>query len=179
MVQLIILGGVFFMLGSLGNTIFLTKGILSIAKVVVSLVIIFFATVYFFIDPEIDNWLVNTSDSDQNFLFFLFPGTALGVGFILLFLQLHTVARLIIPAKCVENSKKLSRWLLPGAVSKEVRTKQAAAYKTNRMVENAMALHLNDELSAHKSLRSSGFMSGNSHAMTAFLEKRKPNYTPD
>jgi hypothetical protein len=172
MAQLIILGGAFLMIGSLGNTIFLTRGIAAFVKVVLSAAIIFVATIYFFFDPEIDTWLVNTSWEDQRTVFSLFNYCALVSGCALIFMQFHTLARLLIPSGCVKTSKRLGRFLVSGAVPKEVRTKKAAAYKTNRMIENAMSLHLNgEELSTHKSLRASGFMSGNSHAMYGFLGK--------
>ncbi|KAG7348536.1 hypothetical protein IV203_017241 [Nitzschia inconspicua] len=172
MAQLIVLGGLFFIVGSFGNSIFLTRGILSITKVILSMSIIFISTIYFFFDSGINTWFINTSWEDQNFLFSLFNYCALGFGGVLLLLQLHTLARLFIPAGYLQRSKVMGRLLLPGAVPKEVRTKRAAAFKTNRMIENAMSFHLTGlELSNHKSLRTSGFMSANGHAMTGFLRK--------
>jgi hypothetical protein len=69
MAQLIILGGIFFMDGSLGNTIVLAKGIVAFLKVLASLAVIFVSTIFFWLNNTIDNWLVNTTTENQNVLF--------------------------------------------------------------------------------------------------------------
>jgi hypothetical protein len=178
MAQLIILGGTFFMVSSFGNTIFLSRGLFSVLKVVVSMAMIFFCCIWFYYDEGIDTWLFTTSTDNQSAIFIFFYGMAYVIGVILLILQAHTLVRLLIPPCFVEGKERLQRWLLPGAVPKETRTKRAAAFKTNRMVENALSLHLSkSELSNHKNLRSSTYMSGNAHAMTTFLSKSHERQT--
>lgn len=171
--KLVVLGGTFMFFGSSGNTTFLQGGAISIVRVLIGMAVVSLFTIvpYFVV---VETWFFNTNYESQNEIFDGFGIIVIVFGAILLMIQVKMLVGLSIPKSLVKRFKVIRAVLMPGAVRKEQRTKRAAAFKTNRLVENALSLHLNEaELTVHRSLHSSVFMRGNGQAMANFQSKVK------
>ncbi|CAB9503446.1 expressed unknown protein [Seminavis robusta] len=153
--QLVVLGGLFFMFTSIANSSFLPHSWISIARVLIGMVAVF----VFCVMPEfsdVDTWFFSTSWDTQNQLFLLFGVSAVGVGALLLILQLQTLVRLLVPYNTLQQNETLRRWLEPGILKKDLNTKRAATWKTNKMVENALSLHRTKKSDADQSTDGGG-----------------------
>jgi hypothetical protein len=155
-----VLGGSFIFLGSSGNSIFASNRLLSIVSLLFGMAVVaLFTVVPYWATWE--NWFFNTNFLTQNVVFELFNVIALVFGALLLLIQLCALIRLIIPTDPLRKADRLRILLTPGMASKESNTKRAAVFKTNKMVENALDLHLNEsQLATHRR--------GNGQAMSNF-----------
>lgn len=167
--QLCILGGTFMCFGSSGNSIFAQPGLIAIAQLLFGIgIVILFTIVSNYVTWE--TWFFNTNFETQGSLFELFNLVALSFGAILLLLQVQMLMRLIVTKSLLQKIDRLHILLTPGMVKKESNTKRAAAFKANKMVENALELHLNEtQLSTHRSLHGSISMRGNGLVMSNFM----------
>jgi len=140
MAQLVILGGTFFVFSSAGNSIFAQQGTFSILRVLVGmLTVVFFTLIPFHV--TIENWFINSNYATSNGLFQVFPYIAYAIGIALLLLQLRMLGSLVLPNKFLQSHRAFRSWLTPGTIHKELNSKRAAAFKTNRLIENALDLH--------------------------------------
>ncbi len=62
-------------------------------------------------------------------------------GLVLILFQLRSLAMLLIPSGWYDQKSFVQRFLVSGMARKEAKTKKAARFKTNKIVENAMSMH--------------------------------------
>jgi hypothetical protein len=149
--QLSTLGTLYIILGSAGNSIYAKPGLRAVAEALVGMVTIVLVTIIAF-SFNVETVFFHTGKiSKRNVWAFLI---SLALGAILLIFQILIIIRLTITKRMMlTRLKGLQRFLTPGMAYKELRTKQAATFKINKLLENAFNLH---ELKGHqKSLRGS------------------------
>jgi hypothetical protein len=137
--QLSILGTLFVSCTSAGNSIYLQQNLSSIVAILVGMASLVVAAILSFAF-EIKFLLIDTTKSDGGpdmfgYYFFLILGC-----FLMLF-QLKALAYVILPRSLWKRIPFKDFFLTSGTSKAERSTKQAAAFKTSRMVENALIHH--------------------------------------
>ena len=172
-IRLAVLGTSFLILSSMGMSIFDKRGPLTALKLLVGMGTVGICTIGSFF-AKFSTVLFDTEDitaiedmtSIDRTLYIL----TIGFGIVLLLLQLYHLVPMILPRSFLERFKRIDAAFTPGSIKKEARTKQAAAFKTNQMIENALEVHelTPSELSFFDSLRSSSVGFSNGIAMRHF-----------
>ncbi|KAI2493596.1 hypothetical protein MHU86_20954 [Fragilaria crotonensis] len=169
MVQLIILGTIFVILSTAGNSIHLQHNLPSFVGVMLGIVTIMFSSMLSYIF-EVKFFLINTNKSSSAEGQFGY-GFALALGCVLLF-QIKSLLYVLIPRSTWKNLPFANFWLTCEMAKSECCTKQAAAYKIKNMVDHAFAQHdgsiLRKAESARVKLKASSFKSANAKAMMSF-----------
>jgi hypothetical protein len=139
MLQLVLLGVVYVILTTSGNSIYLQRTISSFIGVVVGIVAIVFSCIlsYAF---EVKFYLINTFKSpDRAFQFVYIFALILG-SFLLLF-QLKALIFVIFPRSILKRLPPQGFWLTCEMAKTEQCTKQAGAFKIKKMIDNALSKH--------------------------------------
>ncbi|KAI2493588.1 hypothetical protein MHU86_20946 [Fragilaria crotonensis] len=170
MVQLIILGTIFVILSTAGNSIHLQHNLPSFVGVMLGIVTIMFSSMLSYIF-EVKFFLINTNKSSSAEGQFGY-GFALALGCVLLLFQIKSLLYVLIPRSTWKNLPFANFWLTCEMAKSECCTKQAAAYKIKNMVDHAFAQHdgsiLRKAESARVKLKASSFKSANAKAMMSF-----------
>lgn len=152
MVQLIAFGVPFTIFVSMGMNLYLHKGdekndikvpLVELGVGVLSVVIVMILSIYFPIHAA----LLNVTDDDEiESLNTWSHVTSITLGSMLLCFQLIHFLRIIIK---LPSSNKATQWFLtPRITYKELNSKKAATYKSQRAIDHALALHEEEESSA-------------------------------
>ena len=133
MVQLSIVGTVFIVWASLGNSVYPTHPLLSVAGMCAPILFVFLPYA-----EEFDGMVISTKKDPgvQNELIY---NLSLTCGIFLLCFYMVNIAQRILPHIASHSIAK--RILTPGIVRLEFKTKRSASFKTNRLVRNACKIH--------------------------------------
>ena len=168
MAQLIILGTIFVIMSTAGNSIHLQHNLPSFVGVILGIVSITFSSILPYVF-DVKFFLINTKKSPT--LQFAY-GCVLALGCFLLLFQIKALLYVFIPRSTWKNLPFASFWLTCEMAKSECCTKQAAAYKIKNMVDHALAQHdgsvLRKAESARIKLKGSSFNSANAKAMMVF-----------
>jgi len=169
--ELTILGSVFVILSSAGNSIYLQHTWSSLAGVLVGIASITFATILSYV-YDVKFLLIDTrkGEDETNKLAYVMT---LFLGCVLLVYQLQGLLYVVLPRSFFNRTPLLKSFFLTSGMAKAERsTKQAAAFKINRMVENAIAHHdmIDARTSTRSKLKSSSRRGGSGNAMLHFQE---------
>ncbi|KAI2501080.1 hypothetical protein MHU86_13371 [Fragilaria crotonensis] len=163
MVQLIIMGTIFVILSTAGNSIHLQHNLPSFVGVMLGIVTIMFSSMLSYIF-EVKFFLINTNKSSSAEGQFGF-GFALALGCVLLLFQIKSLLYVLIPRSTWKNLPFANFWMTCEMAKSECCTKQAAAYKIKNMVDHAFAQHdgsiLRKAESARVKLKASSFFRKN------------------
>lgn len=137
--QLSILGTGFLLLASAGNSVYVKQEFASVAHVLLGMATIAvccllsyaYNVTVFFADTNTDG------SSVDNFLTVL----TLILGTILICFQIKALLLAVLPLDWYENIPMIQRLLISGMAKAELKTKQAATWKIEKMVQNAQQLH--------------------------------------
>ena len=172
MAQLIILGSIYVILTTAGNSIHLQHNFASFIGVVVGIVAITISCILSF-SFDVQFFLINTykyPDYAWQFVYIF----ALGLGCFLLLFQIKALLYVLIPRSIWKKLPFGSFWLTCEMAKSERCTKQAAAYKVKKMVGHAIAQHDGSSLDDTKSerlklkLKTSSFTSSHAKAILSF-----------
>ena len=137
--QLSILGTGFLFLASAGNSVYVERGIVSFAYIFVGITTIALCCICSF-PFSVKTFFADTTSADDpvdNFLTIL----TLILGAILICFQIKVLFFIFVPKQWYSNIPLIQRFLVSGMARAEMKTKQAAAWKTEKMVQNALQLH--------------------------------------
>ncbi|KAI2501081.1 hypothetical protein MHU86_13372 [Fragilaria crotonensis] len=170
MVQLITLGTIFVMMSTAGNSVHLKHNLPSFVGVMLGIVTIMFTSLLSYIfDVEFSIINTNKSSSATGQFGYRF---ALALGCFLLLFQIKGLLYVLIPRSRWKNLPFANFWMTCEMAKSECCTKQAAAYKTKRMVDHAFAQHdgsiLRKAESDRVKLKASSFKSASAKAMMIF-----------
>ena len=174
MAQLVILGTVFVSLASAGNSIHLQHNFTSLLGVLLGISCITVSCILSYVF-EVEILLINTTkedDKEDDPLYDFQYLTTLVLGCFLLLFQVKALLYVLIPRSIWEKLPSSDFWLTSGMAKSEGSTKRAAAFKINRMVENAISQHdgkiLDHDQSSRLKIRSSSKRSAFGQAMLNF-----------
>jgi len=133
-IQLSFVGTTFIFFASMGNESYTSNHCHIVGYTLFGMVVIFIFTGVTFIS-SFDAYIINTTKK-QNFKYFYFVSLFMGIA--LNSFQFIRLLRLLYPDP---NLKWIDSILTPSMTKAEVFIKQAAVVKTNRIIENALAMH--------------------------------------
>ena len=136
--QLTILGTSYIVLSSSGNSIYAKRNIQSVIESLVGMTTIILTTIVaFFVNIQTKIFDTTNLKTGNAWAFII----SLLFGCFLLAFQVMQILRLIVPQSVQHRFEKLHRFLTPGMAHKELRSKQAAAFKVEGLINNALDLH--------------------------------------
>ncbi|KAI2501037.1 hypothetical protein MHU86_13449 [Fragilaria crotonensis] len=167
MLQLIVLGTIFVVLSTAGNSIYLQHDlpgffsvVVGIASITISCILSYIYSVKFF--------LINTYKAPDYQYQFVY-GFALALGCFLLLFQIKALLYVLVPRSMWKKLPFSNFWLTCEMAKSECCSKQAAAFKINSMVDHALEQHSGTcleraEKSETASLKLRGTSLNSSHA---------------
>jgi hypothetical protein len=151
MVQLVLLGVVYVILTTSGNSIYLQHTIPSFIGVVVGIVAIVFSCILSY-TYEVQFYLINTFKSPERYLQFVYV-FALILGCFLLLFQIKALIFVIFPRSILKRLPPEGFWLTCEMAKTEQCAKQAGAYKVKKMIDNALSKHTGSIFNSLKDAR--------------------------
>jgi lipid-A-disaccharide synthase-like uncharacterized protein len=144
MAQLSILGTLFVVWASLGNSTLPT----SIVWIVIGMVpAVMFVLAYFM---ELDLWILTTAKVEGYVYMVIYIVSLIG-GFVLLLASVLNITQRVMYMKydldgngvidATEVRGQFGKWLIPGMVRLEAAMKKSASFKTNQLLRNASEIH--------------------------------------
>lgn len=92
------------------------------------------------------------------------------IGAALLVIQLSILILAVAPMSFLQYFTRINKWLTPSLIRKEGYSKRAAGFKTEQMLDNALAMHEDNAILAKSMRASSAAMRAQGNAMTNFQE---------
>jgi hypothetical protein len=170
MAQLIVLGTIFVLLSTAGNSIYLQHDLPGFLGVVVGIATITASCILSYIF-NVKFFLINTNKAPEYEYQFVY-GFALALGCFLLLFQVKALLYVLIPRSIWKKLPFASFWLTCEMAKAECCTKQAAAYKIKNMVDHAFDQHNGSSLEksegASIKLRGSSLKRSHANAMMSF-----------
>ena len=165
--QLSILGTSFVFLASAGNSIYAKQNLISLALLLVGIATLVVCCILSYI-YEVETFFASTVRNDDDLSDKAISILPLILGSVLICFQIKSLIQILLPESWYKKDSSLVRGLLvSGMARKERRTKRAARWKINSMVQNALELHDKAlSLSIRKSSSFGGAAYGN--AMLAY-----------
>ena len=138
--QLSILGTLFVVCASLGNSVYAIRSYRSLVYVLLGLAALAISTVasYFY---QREFFFADTRRNDDPVDQFL-CGLVLFLGLLLMTLQLKVLLMIVVPETWYARAPFFKRFLVSGTAMKERRTKKASRCKVAAMVRDAMEMHV-------------------------------------
>jgi hypothetical protein len=138
--QLTILGSIFVILTSAGNSIYLQHDWKSVGYILVGFISLFVFCILSYIF-EVEFLLINTFKNEETEEFRFAYISVVLLGCILILFKLKALLFAFLPRSVWEKTLFRNYMFKSGMAHAEQCTKQAAAFKTNRMVSNALGHH--------------------------------------